>query len=105
MIESAGYDVETAESAEKALKVARRTRPDVIISDIGMPDEDGFGLLKKVREDAALSSTPMIALTGFASSTNRDEALRMGFAAHLAKPVDQPVLIRAIDDALNVRSK
>lgn len=105
MIESAGYEVETAESAERALEVARRTRPDVIISDIGMPGEDGFGLLKSVREDATLSSTPMIALTGFASSTNRDEALRAGFSAHLAKPVDQPVLVRAIDDALNVRSK
>lgn len=105
MIESAGYEVETAESAEKGLEVARRTRPDVIISDIGMPGEDGFGLLKKVREDATLYSTPVIALTGFASSTNRDEALRSGFSAHLAKPVDQPVLVRAIDEALNSRNK
>jgi CheY-like chemotaxis protein len=44
---------------------------------------------------------PLIALTGFASPSNRDEALRAGFSAHLAKPVDQPLLVRAIDTALS----
>ncbi len=46
-------------------------------------------------------ATPVIALTGFASSNNREEALRAGFSAHLAKPVEQPLLINAIDEALD----
>jgi CheY-like chemotaxis protein len=101
LIESGGYEVDTAESVSGALEAARKVRPDVIVTDIGMPDEDGFGLLKRVRADEALAPTPLIALTGFASLSNRDEALRAGFSAHLAKPVDQPLLIRAIDTALN----
>jgi CheY-like chemotaxis protein len=100
LIESGGYDVDTAESVGGALEAARKVRPDVIITDIGMPDEDGFGLLKRVRADETLAPVPLIALTGFASPSSRDEALRAGFSAHLAKPVDQPLLVRAIDAAL-----
>ena len=101
LIESGGYDVETAESVGGALAAARKVRPDVIVTDIGMPDEDGFGLLKRVRADETLAPVPLIALTGFASPSSRDEALRAGFSAHLAKPVDQPLLVRAIDAALD----
>jgi CheY-like chemotaxis protein len=101
LIESGGYEVDTAESVSEALEAARRVRPDVIVTDIGMPDEDGFGLLKRVRADEALARIPLIALTGFASPSSRDEALRAGFSAHLAKPVDQPLLVRAIDTALS----
>ena len=101
LIESGGYEVDTAESVSGALEAARKARPDVIVTDIGMPDEDGFGLLKRVRADEALAPIPLIALTGFASPSNRDEALRAGFSAHLAKPVDQPLLVRAIDTALS----
>jgi signal transduction histidine kinase/CheY-like chemotaxis protein len=101
LIESGGYEADTAETVSGALEAARKMRPDVIVTDIGMPDEDGFGLLKRVRADEALAPIPLIALTGFASPSNRDEALRAGFSAHLAKPVDQPLLIRAIDTALS----
>ena len=101
LIESGGYEVDTAESVSGALEAARKVRPDVIVTDIGMPDEDGFGLLKRVRADEALAPIPLIALTGFASPSNRDEALRAGFSAHLAKPVDQPLLVSAIDTTLS----
>ncbi len=100
MIESGGYEVETADSVRSAIELARQFKPDLILTDIGMPEEDGFGLLKRVRADASLAHLPVIALTGFASSPTRDDALRAGFSAHLAKPVEQPTLVYAIDDAL-----
>ncbi|HEV2798904.1 MAG TPA: response regulator [Pyrinomonadaceae bacterium] len=105
MIESGGYEVEVAESTDRALEVARSTRPDVIVTDIGMPDQGGFELLKRVRADDALACVPLIALTGFASSSDRETALRAGFSAHLAKPVEQPALVHAIDEALNAGSQ
>lgn len=105
MIESGGYEVETAESTDGALEVARNSSPDVIVTDIGMPDRDGFELLEEVRADASLAHLPLIAVTGFASSSDREAALRAGFSTHLAKPVEQPALVRAIDEALNAGSK
>jgi len=100
MVESGGYEVETATSVKEALAAARAVRPDAIITDIGMPDEDGFSLLRRARADDSLAGVPLIALTGFASASAREEALGAGFTAYFAKPVDQPVLIRAIDEAL-----
>ncbi|MDQ3820172.1 MAG: ATP-binding protein, partial [Acidobacteriota bacterium] len=101
MIESAGYEVETADSVESALERARGAKPDVIVSDLGMPDLDGFELLRRLRADRALKDVPVIALTGFASAANREASLRAGFAAHLPKPIEQPALIGAIDEVLN----
>ena len=64
----------------------------MIVTDIGMPDEDGFGLLKRVRADEALAPIPLIALTGFASPSNRDEALRAGFKAGCNVTIEQSVI-------------
>lgn len=105
MIEGGGYEVDTAESVSAALEAARQSKPDVIVSDIGMPDEDGFDLLKRVRSDAALATIPVIALTGFASSTNRDRALGAGFSAYLTKPAEPKAVIRTLDEILNLDIK
>ncbi|HEV2762433.1 MAG TPA: ATP-binding protein, partial [Pyrinomonadaceae bacterium] len=105
MIESGGYEVETAESVEGALEAARKARPDVIVTDIGMPGRDGFELLKGARAEGALAPVPLIALSGFASASDREAALRAGFSAHLAKPVEQPALVRAIEEVLNSSSR
>ena len=105
MIEGGGYEVETADSVGAAMESARRRTPDVVVSDIGMPEEDGFVLLRRVRAEAFLSSTPVVALTGFASATSREAALRAGFAAYVTKPVEQPAFIRTLDEVLNVGGK
>ncbi|HEX8748266.1 MAG TPA: ATP-binding protein [Pyrinomonadaceae bacterium] len=100
MIEAGGYEVVTAGSASAALEAARNSRPDVIVSDIGMPDEDGFGLLKRIQSDAALKGIPVIAVTGFASTKNREKSLEAGFSAYLSKPVEPQALVRAIAEVL-----
>jgi signal transduction histidine kinase/CheY-like chemotaxis protein len=105
LLERAGYSVTTAGSANEALASVRESAPDVIISDLGMPELDGFDLLRMLREDLRLDSTPVIALTGFATLQDREAALQAGFAAHLPKPVDLPVLLRVLDRMMVSRTR
>ena len=97
LLERAGYSVTTAGSATEALDLARGAVPDLIISDLGMPELDGYDLLRLLRQDSRFASTPVIALTGFATLQDREAALGAGFAAHLPKPVDFPVLLKVLD--------
>ncbi|MEW6497281.1 MAG: ATP-binding protein, partial [Cyanobacteriota bacterium] len=85
------YDVQVTAvaSAEEALKTLERLKPDLIISDIGMPYEDGYALIRKVRAlDAAQGRIPAIALTAYAREEDRTQALSAGFQMHIAKPVN-----------------
>lgn len=100
MLEAKGFIVETAESAEVALELARNSQPDVIISDIGMPGLDGFALLEQLRQQNEFQQLPVIALTGYASALDRSNALAAGFAEHLSKPVELPVLIAVLNKVL-----
>ena len=74
------------------------TSPDVVISDIGIPDQDGYQLINKVRALPAErgGQTPAIALTGYATSRDRERALSAGYQLHIAKPVEPADLVSAI---------
>jgi signal transduction histidine kinase len=87
-----------ASSATEALDVLQRERPDVMISDIAMPEHDGYWLMQQVRRIAQEGgrSVPCIALTAFANETVRRRALATGFAAHLSKPLNPDELVKAI---------
>ena len=93
-----GAIVETAGSVREALESMARAKPDVLISDIGMPAEDGFTMLRKVRElsAAAGGDVPAIALTAFARAEDRQRALVAGFKIHIAKPVEPAELIASV---------
>jgi PAS domain S-box-containing protein len=86
----AGADVIVVGSADEALEMLRRWRPDVLVSDIGMPGDDGYVLIRKVRalgpEEG--SQVRALALTAYARSEDRVLALEAGFHTHIAKPVD-----------------
>lgn len=95
-LRDAGAEVHLAHSAREAVERFRELRPDLLISDIAMPDEDGYSLLRKVREiDASFGGrTPAIALTAYAGGSNRLDALRAGFDIHMPKPVTPSALAR-----------
>lgn len=95
MLERGGARVRTADSAAQALDAIREERPDILISDIGMPVEDGYGLVRRLRamEDGLPRRLPAIALTAYASEEDSRRALGAGFDAHLSKPVDPARLI------------
>ncbi|TVQ06917.1 MAG: PAS domain S-box protein [Leptolyngbya sp. DLM2.Bin27] len=86
------YDMEviTASSAQAGLHLVDQYHPDVVISDIGMPDQDGYMLIQalRLRPQAEGGCTPAIALTAYAGDKNRDRALAAGFQRHLTKPLD-----------------
>ena len=98
LLTSAGAVVETAHSAREALETLARFHPDVLVSDIGMPEVDGFGLIRRIRALEASNGgrTPAVALTAYASVDDADRCLASGFQGHLAKPVDPDQLVRVL---------
>ena len=95
MLERGGARVRIADSAAAALDAIREDRPDLLISDIGMPVEDGYVMVRRLRamEDGAHRRLPAIALTAYASEEDSRRARSAGFDAHLSKPVDPARLI------------
>jgi signal transduction histidine kinase len=91
-----GYDVIAAGSATEALNRAGQRRPGLIVSDISMPDVDGYTLLEQLRRVPGLEGVPAIALTGHAMDEDRERALAAGFSVHLPKPVDPDELFRIV---------
>jgi signal transduction histidine kinase len=88
----------TASSAAEALSLAVTNRPHLIISDIGMPDVDGFQLLEQLRLLPGLGEVPAIAVSGYASEEDRERALAVGYLALVPKPIDVDVLFGLIND-------
>ena len=95
MLERGGAQVRIADSAAQALDAIREERPDLLISDIGMPVEDGYVLVRRLRamEEGLGRRLPAIALTAYASDEDTRRAFTAGFDAHLSKPVDPARLI------------
>jgi len=90
ILEHAGAETATAGCVDEALAVLERFKPDVLVSDIGMPEHDGYCLIRKIRagEGNGMSGIPAVALTAFARDEDRSQALESGFQAHLAKPIE-----------------
>ncbi|MBW4617028.1 MAG: response regulator [Desmonostoc vinosum HA7617-LM4] len=89
ILEQCEAQVNTAASAAEALQIFAQLAPDVLLCDIGMPDEDGYSLIRKVRQlPGNIKHLPAIALTAFAREDDQHKALQAGFQRHLAKPIN-----------------
>jgi PAS domain S-box-containing protein len=93
-----GAIVTVASSAMEAMSLLLDSPPDILISDIGMPDEDGYQFIMKVRKLSKEKggNTPAIALTAFAKIEDREKALSVGFQRHIAKPIDPTAFVKVI---------
>ena len=98
ILEIAGAKVKAVASVREALSAFEALRPDVLISDVGMPDEDGYALIRQVRAREANrgGSTPAIVLTGYANPEDRARLLAAGFQMHLQKPVEPSEIVAAV---------
>jgi PAS domain S-box-containing protein len=96
LLNEAGAEVFAVGTAAEGLAAITTVRPHVLISDIGLPDLDGYELIRRVRMTAEGSSLPAIALTAYTRVADRTQALMAGFQAHLAKPVDARELLLAV---------
>jgi len=105
VLEQDGAEVITASSALAVLQVLEQTKPDVLVSDIGMPDMDGYTLLRQLRTWSAEQGgkIPAIALTAFASNQDRQQALAAGFQMHLSKPINPEELVAVIVRLIRAR--
>jgi len=93
-----GASVSPATSASEALRLVRLKRPSLIISDIGMPDTDGYEFLQQVKALPGMADTPAIAISGYASDEDRTRALNVGYLALVSKPIDVEVLFGLIQE-------
>lgn len=107
ILNAAGARVTTASSARAALDMIPKARPDVLVTDVGMPVMDGFALIGRLRgsDDAALRDIPAAALTAYARTEDRAKALQSGFEIHLAKPIDPAELVAAVKALARHRSR
>jgi len=95
ILRRANADVTTADSAATARQILQQECPDLLISDIAMPDEDGLSLIQSLRSLPTQNGapTPAVALTAYARDEDRAASLAAGFQAHLAKPIEPDELI------------
>lgn len=101
LLKHAGYDVSTADSAQDALHLARLNHYDLVISDIGMPEMNGYELATALRELSAYNKTPLIAVTGYSEYDDRGRAVRAGFNVHLTKPIEPTQLLTLMGELLS----
>ena len=102
-LQQQGYRVVTASDGEKAVHVAALTRPDIIIMDIAMPGTDGLEATRRLREDEALRSIPVIALTAYDTGGFRRAAADAGFDGYLTKPINFERLHELVARLLHLR--
>jgi CheY-like chemotaxis protein len=98
VLEQGGARVTAVKDAAAAMDALGAARPDVLIADIGMPGEDGYQLIRRVRALGAErgGAVPAVALTAYAAESDRAQALAAGFQLHIAKPVDPAELLRLV---------
>jgi CheY-like chemotaxis protein len=104
-LKHAGYDVTTANSAGSALALASDRYFDLIISDIGMPEMNGYELAESLRALTDYQTTPLIAVTGYTEYDDRGRSLNAGFDAHLTKPINPSQLLELIGNLIAGRGR
>ena len=98
VLEQCGGVVTTVADAESAIEAFQATRPTIMISDIGLPEVDGYELLRRIRDEERQTGrkTPAVALTAFARIEDRVKALAAGYQMHVAKPVEPGELLTIV---------
>jgi CheY-like chemotaxis protein len=87
-LQDAGYRVVTASNGEEAISVASQTMPNLILMDISMPQLDGLGATRRIRDDDALRNIPVVAVTAFGTEGFQRAAYDVGVSGYLTKPID-----------------
>ena len=96
LLELRAAQVTTAASASAGIDAFLRSKPDIVVSDLGLPGDDGYSFLQQIRALDTGGDVPVIAFSGYGSAPERARCLDAGFAAHLTKPVDPEILIRTV---------
>jgi CheY-like chemotaxis protein len=101
LLEIRGYTVAEACDGKEALAMVEQTTPDLLLLDIGMPVLDGFGVVRKLRENTRFTSLPVVAVTAYAMQGDREKIMTSGFDGYLSKPVNSGALFEELDRLLD----
>jgi two-component system cell cycle response regulator DivK len=101
LLEMRGHTVAEASDGEEALRIIEQTQPHLVLLDIGMPLLDGFGVIRKIRENPRFASMPVVAVTAYAMQGDREKILSSKFDGYLSKPVDARSLTQELDRLLS----
>jgi CheY-like chemotaxis protein len=102
VLQEQGATVSVAASGAEAMRIMETSEPDILISDVGMPDMDGYQLMRRIRASEPKGRRlPALALTAFARAEDRKRALLAGYQSHVAKPVDMAELVIVIAGLVN----
>ncbi len=101
-LKTAGFEVVAARDGLTAISTARKEQPDLILLDLGLPAGDGFVVLQRLGLLINTGTIPVIVVSSRTPIGNRDAALKAGAIAYIHKPVDIPVLLKAINEALGI---
>ncbi len=94
-----GHQVKVVHSGEEAIEAARQFRPEIVLSDIGLPDMDGFAVARALRREPITAEADLIAISGYGQSEYKREAFEAGFNTYLTKPVEPNALEAVISRA------
>lgn len=97
LLELCGYTVTVAYTAEEGLEAAEKTRPDIVLCDIGLPDSDGYAFAAALRNKPGTAKTRLIAVTAYGSEQDKKRSREAGFHLHLVKPVRPETLLQELD--------
>jgi CheY-like chemotaxis protein len=100
LLEMRGYTVAEACNGEEALAMVEQAPPDILLLDIGMPLLDGFGVVRKLRENPRFTSLPVVAVTAYAMQGDREKIMNSGFNGYLSKPVNSASLVTELNRLL-----
>jgi CheY-like chemotaxis protein len=103
LLEARGYAVLEACDGQEALHMIEQTQPDILLLDIGMPVLDGFGVIRKIRENPCLAALPVLAVTAYAMQGDREKIMKSGFNGYLSKPVNARSLAEELERLLSQR--
>jgi len=100
LLQNFGYETVEATDGEQGVDLTRSSKPDLILMDIGMPKLDGLQATRILKADASTRSIPVVALTAFAMSGDKERALEAGCDGYISKPVDVRGLLKTVEQLL-----
>ena len=105
LLESQGYQVREAATAEEAFEFLKTQRPDLIVMDIQLPGMDGLEATKKLKENPATRDIPVVAVTSYAMKGDRESAAAAGCVGYITKPIDKTTFLQQVAAHLATRVK
>src|ERR1700730_6080884 len=101
LLEARGYSVVEACNGQEALHMVEQIHPDLLLLDIAMPVLDGFGVVRKIRENPRLATLPVLAVTAYAMQGDQERVVNSGFDGYLSKPISAVALAEEMDRLLS----